>query len=291
MKFEHSTRVPHGHAELLQLIILEKAHLDRARSFLAENYDLQFELTEKMAEKGHQKIYATGTDNLLLVGIGEPSYPHEAVRRAVASGVSFANDYGFKNLFIYASHPPEDGAGQFVTAMVEAASLANYQFLAYKSEPHNNSLEVVQLYSRTSEDSLYMARGERIARATNIARDLVNEPLITLTAEEIAKRCEQYGEEFGFDVEVFNKARIKALKMGGLLAVNSGSIDPPTFTVMEWKPEGAQNETPVVLVGKGVGYDTGGLSLKPTANSMDMMKCDMAGAAAVIGAIVGVSAL
>ena len=67
--------------------------------------------------------------------------------------------------------------------------------------------------------------------------------------------------------------------MGGLLAVNKGSVDPPTFSILTWKPEGAVNSHPIVLVGKGVVYDTGGLSLKPTHDSMDYMKCDMAGAA------------
>ena len=73
--------------------------------------------------------------------------------------------------------------------------------------------------------------------------------------------------------------------MGGLLAVNLGSQDPPTFNIMEWKPKNAINEQPIVLVGKGIVYDTGGLSLKPTGNAMDFMKCDMAGGAAVVGAI------
>ena len=73
--------------------------------------------------------------------------------------------------------------------------------------------------------------------------------------------------------------------MGGLLAVNKGSIDPPTFTVLEYKPDNFTNKKPIVLVGKGVVYDTGGLSLKPTAHSMDCMKSDMGGAACVVGAI------
>jgi len=71
--------------------------------------------------------------------------------------------------------------------------------------------------------------------------------------------------------------------MGGLLAVNAGSLNPPTFNILEYKPRNAINKKPFVLVGKGVVYDTGGLSLKPTENSMDMMKCDMAGGAAVVG--------
>jgi leucyl aminopeptidase len=76
--------------------------------------------------------------------------------------------------------------------------------------------------------------------------------------------------------------------MGGLLAVNKGSIDPPTFTIFEWKPKNKVNKKPIVLVGKGVMYDTGGLSLKPT-NYMDTMKCDMAGGAAVAGAMYAIS--
>jgi leucyl aminopeptidase len=88
---------------------------------------------------------------------------------------------------------------------------------------------------------------------------------------------------------VFDKSKIKALKMGGLIAVNRGSIDPPTFSVMEYKPKHAKNKQPIILIGKGVVYDTGGVSLKPTPNSMDMMKCDMAGAAAVAGTLYAVA--
>jgi leucyl aminopeptidase len=77
--------------------------------------------------------------------------------------------------------------------------------------------------------------------------------------------------------------------MGGLLAVNKGSIDPPTFTIMEWSSKNASNKKPIVLVGKGIVYDTGGLSLKPTANSMDIMKCDMGGSAAVVGAMYAIA--
>jgi len=73
--------------------------------------------------------------------------------------------------------------------------------------------------------------------------------------------------------------------MGGLLAVNKGSIDEPTFSIMEWKPKNPKNKKPLILVGKGIVYDTGGLSLKPTANSMDLMKTDMGGAGVVIGAM------
>jgi leucyl aminopeptidase len=103
-------------------------------------------------------------------------------------------------------------------------------------------------------------------------------------AEEMKEKCESAGAK----VEVFNKSKIESLKMGGLLAVNKGSIDPPTFTIMEWKPEDAINEKPYIFVGKGVVYDTGGLSLKPT-NFMDTMKADMGGGAAVAGAMYAIA--
>jgi leucyl aminopeptidase len=99
------------------------------------------------------------------------------------------------------------------------------------------------------------------------------------------------GKESGFKVQVFDKAKIRQMKMGGLLAVNMGSVEPPTFTVMEWKPAKAVNSKPIVIVGKGVVYDTGGLSLKPTAGSMDSMKCDMAGAAVAGCVMYGVAKL
>ena len=99
------------------------------------------------------------------------------------------------------------------------------------------------------------------------------------------------GKEGGFKVTIFNKARIEKEKMGGLLSVNRGSIQPPTFTIMEYVPKKALNKKPIVLVGKGVVYDTGGLSLKPTLNSMDRMKSDMSGAALVGGTMYAIAKL
>jgi leucyl aminopeptidase len=98
------------------------------------------------------------------------------------------------------------------------------------------------------------------------------------------------GKEAGIKVEVLNKNKIEALKMGGLLAVNKGSTEPPTFTIMEYKPAKARNKKPVVLVGKGVVFDTGGSNLK-TGSFMDNMKCDMAGSATMAATILAVARL
>jgi leucyl aminopeptidase len=115
-------------------------------------------------------------------------------------------------------------------------------------------------------------------------RDLINEPVNHLNATALAAAISETGRSAGFKVEVLTKGKIEALKMGGLLAVNKGSVDPPVFCILEWHPEECLNKQPVVLVGKGIVYDTGGLNIK-TGNYMANMKGDMAGAATVTGVL------
>jgi leucyl aminopeptidase len=169
-------------------------------------------------------------------------------------------------------------------ALCEGLALSSYEFLKYKSDKKENKLKQILLYGKgLNKESV----GElsNLIEATFIARNLVNEPVIYLTAEQLSEDITALGRQAGFEVEVLNKNKIISLKMGGLLAVNMGSPNPPTFNILEYKPKEAKNSQPFILVGKGVVYDTGGLSLKPTPNSMDMMKSDMAGAAAVVGAM------
>jgi leucyl aminopeptidase len=167
-------------------------------------------------------------------------------------------------------------------ALAEGIALANYQFIKHKPSAKKtaNTLNDVHIVD-VKITAQHISNLSIAVDATLKARDLVNEPVNVLNAVDLADAFKAMGKQAGFKVEVFNKAKIKQLKMGGLLAVNQGSVDPPTFTVMEYKPKNAKNKKPYVLVGKGVVYDTGGLSLKPTPNSMDLMKCDMGGAAAV----------
>jgi len=169
-------------------------------------------------------------------------------------------------------------------AFIEGLLLSCYSFDKYKKEKDDFLLENIFIIKGSISEN----QAEEIINLTQsvfYARNLVNEPLSYLTALQFSKEIEKMGEEAGFAVEVFHKQKIEALKMGGLLAVNKGSIDPPTFTILEWKPENAKNPKPIILVGKGVVFDTGGLSLKPTPKSMDYMKCDMAGAAVVAATI------
>ena len=178
-----------------------------------------------------------------------------------------------------------DGTGALPLA--EGVYLTAYQFSGYKTD--EKSRQAATLSRLTLTGATLTAEAvqelEGLLQGVCLARDLVNEPLNRLNALQFADRMAAAGEEAGFHTDILDLARIEALRMGGLLAVNMGSPEPPTFTIMEYKPEGAKNDKPYVLVGKGVVFDTGGLSLKPTPNSMDMMKCDMAGGAAVTGVL------
>src|SRR5690606_20317749 len=177
------------------------------------------------------------------------------------------------------------GNGETALALAEGLALSNYQFLKYfkDADEREYALEPINLYGNISEKEIN--RMNNTIKAVYWARDMVNEPVNYLDAVQLGKEIQEIGSEAGFTVEVLDKSAIETLKMGGLLAVNKGSITPPTFTIMEYKPANPTNEKPIVLVGKGVVYDTGGLSLKPTQGSMDVMKSDMGGAAMMAGTI------
>jgi len=174
--------------------------------------------------------------------------------------------------------------------LLEGMKLSDYQFLKYKSKenlkPH--TLKRVKILDKCLSKA-QLNELTHVTDAVNIARDWVNEPLNYLTAPQLSREYKSIAKKAGLKAEVFSKKKIEALKMGGLLAVNLGSVDPPTFTILEWKPAKKTNSQPLVLVGKGVVYDTGGLSLKPTKGSMDHMKCDMGGAAAVGAAMYAIA--
>jgi leucyl aminopeptidase len=241
--------------------------------------------TKARSEKGKKSLSSQANQLVLTMGLGsKPTL--ETMRRAVHQVLTLAEEYQCQEVLLLS--PLQDEATWM--ALTEAALLSQYRFTPYQTKPATSSVQALHLMGSTPHVSA-ITQGKQRAEAVCIARDLVNEPVITLTAMELARRCQQLGQEHGFEVSVFDKEKITALGMGGLLAVNLGSQDPPAFIIMEYAPAGTEQEPPVVLVGKGVVYDTGGLSLKPTAHSMDFMKADMGGAAAVIGGICGVASL
>ncbi len=178
----------------------------------------------------------------------------------------------------------ESASAEAIELLSEGLGLSSYVFDKYRKDKNDKKAKLSQAFTTNKKAKLESVN--TIVDATCWARDMVNEPLSHLTANQLAEEIKEKCKNTGIEVEVFGKQKIESLKMGGLLAVNKGSIDPPAFISMEWKPKNAKNKKPIVLVGKGIVYDTGGVSLKPTANSMDFMKSDMGGAAAMAGTII-----
>ena len=206
----------------------------------------------------------------------------ENYRRNGTKIVGMANKQKLKDLLLIDLVNKKD---EFL-ALSEGMLLANYQFLKYMTkelDDKQNTLNKIDLVSdQISEKDVLELK--IVVEGNAAARTFVNEPLVYLTAEKFSEEITQLLSTTKAKVEVFNKKKIESLKMGGLLAVNRGSIDPPTFTIIEWKPENAKNKKPYIFVGKGVVFDTGGVNIKP-GDYMNDMKCDMAGAAAVAGAL------
>jgi len=202
----------------------------------------------------------------------------EALRKAGAEIAAGANKQKLDEItFVNLTGRPDAAL-----LAAEGAGLESYQFLKYFSEADKkrNTLERITI-AREGATVREVERLQATVDAVFRARDLVNEPVNFLTAEQLAREIAAMGKEAGFKVRTMDKAAIQKEGMTGLLAVNLGSQDPPTFTIAEYKPEKPLNKKPIVLVGKGVVFDTGGLSLKPTPASMDRMKSDMSGAAVV----------
>ena len=164
-------------------------------------------------------------------------------------------------------------------ACVESLYLSSYTFIRYKSEKKQSSLTRIACVNVPKENINSI---QIISNAVFEARNLINEPVITLSSLVFAERISALFHGTSARVHVYDKSWIESQNMGGLLAVNKGSVDDPRFVHIEWNPNSSQ-EQPLVLVGKGIVFDTGGLSIKSPSSYMETMKADMGGAAAVVG--------
>jgi leucyl aminopeptidase len=248
------------------------------------------ELKKKIAEKlgdGELVFSVPSSKGLTIIAKtkkeSETSYRFQSARALGAKIKSLLNGEKAKQTTLISTADSED-----TLAVIEGIVLANYQFLIYKTGDRNkpNSLETLNVKANVSEADLKELYD--ISVGTFAARDFVNEPVITLSATEWSKRITKLGKDTGFKTTVLDKKKIEALRMGGLLGVNKGSVEPPTFNILEWKPKNAKNKKPIVLVGKGVVYDTGGYNIKVA--QMAQMKSDMGGGAAVSGAFAAIAA-
>ena len=219
---------------------------------------------------------------LLLVGIGEGS--EQDLERGGAALVARLQTSGATAVHVdFASTGPSDA--EDVLAFAMGARLRNWRLDTYRTrlaDTAKPSLKTVTIASPHGDLSGRWSENEAIADGVALTQTLVAEPPNILYPETFVERC-QHLADLGVEIEVLDERQMKALGMGALLGVAQGSTRPPRLLAMRWNG-GNPGEAPVVFIGKGVTFDTGGISIKPAAG-MDMMKWDMGGAGAVAGAI------
>lgn len=206
----------------------------------------------------------------------------EELRKAASKLKKLIKANNHSELVITSNHAYKGAIEDFTEGLL----LSMYAFDKYKSKDEEEKKKIypskLLLYGDINKADLKWLTD--VTDAVYFVRDLINEPVNHLNATALASSVQKIGKSSGFKVEVLNRGKIEALKMGGLLAVNKGSVDPPVFCILEWNPGKTLNKKPVVLVGKGIVYDTGGLNIK-TGDYMANMKGDMAGAATVTGVL------
>jgi leucyl aminopeptidase len=235
---------------------------------------------------------------VVIVGLGpQQASSTEALRRASAIAARHLQHTGAHEI-AFALNWPGSSVDEIAgaQAQIEGALLGLYSFRKYQQADTNSNGRGVTgiklLSEHANEVALNQAieRGRVFAEATNFARDLVNEPPNVLTPTELAHRASTMAKQFGLECEVLDRPQMQELGMGGLLGVAQGSAEPPKFIILRHHGAPDSKDKGMALVGKGITFDTGGISIKP-AERMHEMKGDMSGAAAVIGAMQIIGAL
>lgn len=224
---------------------------------------------------------------LLLIGGGKASaFGHAELRRAIGAAARLLKGKGCRTLAVALDAP--FAATEHVAACAEGAVLGDYETDRYKTEGKDERKPLDRLFVAvpgiSPELEQAALRGRILAESQNFTRDLVNEPANLLPPLELAERARRMAAECGLECEILDRDRMAHLGMGALLGVAAGSQQPPALIIVRYKPEAPAGEAHLGLVGKGVTFDTGGISIKPSEN-MEKMKYDMAGGAAVLGAM------
>jgi leucyl aminopeptidase len=235
-------------------------------------------------------------ERLLIIGLGKAAtLGIHQLRKGAGVAVRFAKPRSIRDLAISFPQNKSLPAKLAARALAEGALLAEFDIDTYRSDRKDlsvHSVTVLHQQSDSAELQQGFDEGLLVAESQNFARTLVNEPGNVLTPTELGKRAAAMAAEVGLACEVHSRAKLDELKMGAFISVTQGSPEPPALIVMRYEPaEAPAADTPVLgLVGKGITFDTGGISLKPGDN-MEKMKYDMAGAAAMIGAMRAIALL
>jgi leucyl aminopeptidase len=228
---------------------------------------------------------------LLIVGLSKATI--NELRKAAGAAIRFAKPRKIREVTLLVPDVGELDAKLSGRALAEGAILGDYDSDTYKSDRIDRSLATTNILTALASAELKagVEEGISIADAQNFARTLVNEPGNYLTPTILGQRAAAMAKSSGLKAEVYGADKLHELKMGAFWSVSQGSPEPPALIVLTYEPEGHKPGGPVLgLVGKAITFDSGGLSLKP-ADSMEKMKYDMAGGAAMLGAMQAIAAL
>jgi leucyl aminopeptidase len=303
MKTNLSFATPAGvETECLAVVVLDHGTKDKPDAAVqsgdgsikeaAADVILSGEVTGKTFETAllHHPAKLKGK-RLLLVGGGKAkNFGASELRKLAGAAARYLKPKGIRSFAFLA--PENIQSDEAVKAIVEGAFVGNFDPDTYKSDRKDQKIDSVTVVTRGDQTKLQSAmdEGRIVGESQNFTRELVNEPGNHMTPTILAERARKMAQEVGLKFEAYGADKLKELKMGAFWGVAQGSDEPPALIIMRYEPADAP-ATPVLgLVGKGVTFDTGGISIKP-ADGMEKMKYDMAGAAAMIGAMRAIALL
>ena len=229
---------------------------------------------------------------LLISGGSAKKFTSYDLRRIAGAAVRTLKSRGIRSFAFIA--PPGIPAEEAVRAIVEGALVGNFDPDYYRSDRKDQKIDALTILASGNCDQAALEKAAHeaqvIGESQNFTRDLVNEPSNRMTPTILADRAKKMCQEVGLKCEVYGADKIKELKMGAFWSVAQGSDEPPALIVMKYEPAGAPAKPVLGLVGKGITFDTGGISIKP-ADGMEKMKYDMAGGATMIGAMRAIALL
>jgi leucyl aminopeptidase len=287
------------HCEGETLVKQDAALLDQALggalSKLIQSKEFEGKANEVLLYHTQGKVPA---NRLVLVGLGKKNeVTLETIRQAMGSAAKRVRQAKVRVFLAALPTIVPDGASRVETAqaMAEGAILGSYQFTVYRSEPVSGQdvagMEIlIPRKDQLRQVAEGIRRGVATAEATVFVRDLCNHPSNVLTPTKVAREAKTIARAEGMTIKILEQKEMERLGMGALLGVARGSQEPPKFIILEYNGAKKKDERPIVLVGKTITFDTGGISLKPAEN-MEHMKADMTGGAEVLASIRAASRL
>ncbi len=287
--------------ECLVAVVLDRGEKDKTEAFVSADKAVQQAAADLITSgdvtgKNFETTWLhkpTGlkAKRLLLIGGGKAkNFSANELRKLAGAAVRALKPRTLRSLAFVV--PENLAAEEAVRAIAEGAIVGNFDPDTYKSDRKDQNVESLVIVVSGEQAWLQRALDEAriLAASQNFTRELVNEPSNRMTPTILANRAQEMAKETGLKCEVYGADKIKELKMGAFWGVAQGSDEPPALIVMRYEPAGAAEKPVLGLVGKGVTFDTGGISIKP-ADNMEKMKYDMAGGATMIGAMRAIALL